>query len=265
MSARVIVITSGKGGVGKTTVTANLGRHLAALGHSVVLLDVDLGLNNLDVLTGIEHKVVFDIVDCIENRCRVRQALVPDSIQRGLYILPSCHSYDKSKCTGQNIRAVIATLAVSFDYCLLDCPAGIELGFHRAVAAASEALVVVTPHISSLRDADKVIKLLESYQLDSTRIIINRARGDLIVDSEMVSISDIATLLGTNIAGVIPEDDTINILSSISHHQKRKQEGLQALDILAKNITLGTSDLYDVTKKYIGLMGSLRRKIKKKV
>jgi len=265
MSARVIVVTSGKGGVGKTTITANLGRHLAALGHSVVLLDVDLGLNNLDVLTGIEHKVVFDIVDCIENRCRVRQALVKDSEQNGLYILPSCHSYDKSKCNGQNIKAIIASLSVSFDYCILDCPAGIELGFHRAVAAANEALVVVTPHISSIRDADKVVKLLGSYKLDKTNIIVNRARGDLIVDSEMVSINDISVLLGKDIVGVIPEDDTINILSSLGNYKKRNNEGIQALHILAKNVSLGTKELFDVTKKYVGLFGSIRRKIKRKV
>lgn len=263
--SKTMVITSGKGGVGKTTITANLGRHLAARGHSVVLLDVDLGLNNLDVLTGIEHKIVYDIVDCIENRCRVRQALVQDTVQSGLYILPSCHSYDKSKCSGQNIRAILASLAMQFEYCLLDCPAGIELGFHRAVAAASEALVVVTPHISSIRDADKVLGLLKSYKLDKTQIIVNRARGDLIATGEMVEIADIKTLLETEIVGVIPDDDTINILSSLGHSQKRNQDGLQALDMLAKNIATGDNQIFDVTKKYSGVLGAIRRKLKSKV
>ena len=179
--ARKIVITSGKGGVGKTTICANLGARLASLGFRVCLMDVDIGLNNLDVVMGIEKKVMFDIIDVIEGRCRAKQALVQDHRIQSLYVMPSAHSYSASNVTGDKIKEVIDALDPSFDYILIDCPAGVEAGFHRAVYSANEAIVVVTPHISSVRDADKVLSILAGYDLVHKSIIINRIRGDLVL------------------------------------------------------------------------------------
>lgn len=259
--ARTIVITSGKGGVGKTTLTANLGRSLVRLGLRVVMLDTDLGLNNLDVLMDIENKVVYDLIDVIEGRCRVKQALIEDTEDRGLFVLPSAHSYDNSRINGQNIKAVIASLS-SFDYVLVDCPAGIEIGFHRAVAACTEAIVVTTPHVSAIRDADKVIQILKTYQL-GVNVVVNRARGDLILNSEMVSPSDIEQILKIRPVGVIPEDDAINLVSNLGLNVNEKSEGWTAMNMLAKNIHYGTSEVFDVTKKYKGFFGGIKRNLRR--
>lgn len=263
--ARSIVVTSGKGGVGKTTLTANLGRYLALLGQRVVMLDTDIGLNNLDVLMDIEKKVVYDLLDVIENRCRPKQALIEDTVVKGLFVMPSAHTYDESLITGQNIKAVINVLMQSFDYVLVDCPAGIEVGFHRAVTGCKEALVVITPHISSIRDADKVIGLLQSYKKSSINVVVNRARGDLIVNSEMVDCDDICQILKMMPIGVVPEDDAVNLLSNLGLMVNPKSEGWTAMDMLARNIHYGTSLIYDVTKKYKGLFGGLKRGIRRKI
>lgn len=261
--ARTIVVTSGKGGVGKTTLTANIGRGLASLGQRVVMLDTDIGLNNLDVLLDIENKIVYDIVDVIENRCRPSQALIPDKMVNGLYLMPSAHSYNGSAINGQNIKALVRVLSQSFDYVIVDCPAGVEVGFHRAVSACSEAIVVTTPHISAIRDADKVITLLKSYQMKNINAIINRARGDLIVNSEMVDIEDVGQILKVPVIGVVPEDDAINLLSNLGLMINSKSEGWDALELLAKNIHYGTNIMFDVTKKYKGIFGGLKRSLKK--
>ena len=193
--ARKIVITSGKGGVGKTTICANLGVALARLNQRVVLVDVDIGLNNLDVVTGIENKIVYDIVDVIENKCRIKQALVQDLNYPNLYILPSAHSYNKSQVTAENVKKVIDNLNDVFDFVLIDCPAGIDEPFKRAVCGADEAIVVVTPHLSSLRDADKVLMMLTGFNLDSVSLVVNRVRGDMILDKEMLDSNKIAEIL----------------------------------------------------------------------
>jgi len=262
--ARSIVVTSGKGGVGKTTLTANLGRSLAKLGARVVMMDADIGLNNLDVIMNVENKVVYDLVDVIENRCRPKQALIEDIVP-GLFVLPSAHSYNESQLNGQNLRALVNVLAKSFDYILLDCPAGIEAGFHRAVVAAGEAIVVTTPHISAIRDADKVIALLKSYQNPHIRVVINRSRGDLVLTREVLSYEEICEILRTAPIGVIPEDDQVNLLSNLASAYKSKTEGYGAFDLLAKNVHYGTTEIYDVTKKYRGFFGGIKRSLRKKV
>lgn len=263
--ARKIVLTSGKGGVGKTTVTANLGAALAAKGLRVVLMDADIGLNNLDVAMGIENKVVYDITDVIENRCRPKQALIQDDFYPTLYTMPSSHAYDKSKVTGLNIKNLTDRLSQSFDYILLDCPAGIELGFHRAVSAADEAIVVTTPHISSIRDADKVINLLGTYELIGVNVIVNRARGDLIAGGDMLSVENIATLLKKKVIGVIPENDTVAYNTAIGRTLFGSISIKQTFSFIADNIQSGTNKLYDCTKAYKGLLGSIKRTIKKRV
>ena len=164
--ARKIVFTSGKGGVGKTTICANLGVSLAELGFRVVLLDMDIGLNNLDVVIGVEKRVLFDLSDVVSGRCRVKQALIQDSKFPNLYILPSS-SGKVENISSSSIKNVVSILDSSFDYILLDCPAGVDAGFHRAVFSATEAIIVVTPHLSSLRDASKVLTLLNQYHLEA--------------------------------------------------------------------------------------------------
>lgn len=262
--SRAIVITSGKGGVGKTTFTANLGASLAALGGRVVVMDVDIGLNNLDVAMGVENKVVYDLIDVIEGRCRLKQALIQDRFVPSLFIMPSAHSYDKSAVTGQNIKLVVERLKETFDYILLDCPAGIELGFHRAVSAADEAIVVTTPHISSIRDADKVISLLKSYELKNIQVAVNRARGDLILNGDMLSADDVFALLKINPIGVIPEDDKVAYNTSTGR-SVLVGEAAKSFRFIAENIQYKRDLIYDCTSKYKGFLGSIKRNIKKKV
>jgi len=165
--ARKIVITSGKGGVGKTTICANLGVKLANIGFRVAMLDADIGLNNLDVVMGIEDKIVFDIADVVSAKCRFKQALIQDDRYSTLYIMPSAQIDCKNLISGPQFKNVVDMLSPSFDYILIDCPAGIESGFHRAVFCANEALIIATPHISSVRDADKVLSILSNYNLHS--------------------------------------------------------------------------------------------------
>lgn len=253
--ARKIVITSGKGGVGKTTVTANLGIYLAKLGIKTVLVDLDIGLNNLDVAMGVENKIVFDLVDCIENRCRVRQALIQDETQPNLYVLPSCHA-DKRSITAQSIKSVINNLSDQFDYILIDCPAGIEVGFHRAVTCADEAIVVCTPHLSSIRDCDKVLQILKTYPISAMRVIINRLRGDLVVSGEMIDAFEIFSLLKATPLGILPEDDTIGC----SGLTKDGSAATNAYTILANNLTSGKSEMYNCLRKYSGIFGKIRAK-----
>ena len=255
--ARKIVITSGKGGVGKTTLAANLGMRLAAMGERVVLADADFGLNNIDVVCGVENAVHYDIVDVIEGRCRSRQALVIHPQYPNLHILASNHTDPQKYISPQAVRLILDGLAPRYDFILIDSPAGIESGFHRAVAAAEEALVVTTPHISSLRDADKVISVLKSYQLKSVDLVINMVRGDMIVDGEILSPREISDILKIPLLGIIPQDDTVFL------GEQRRGGAQRAFKILAGNLLKGTRKIYNTTNKYNGFFGSIRRSLKK--
>ena len=263
--ARKIVITSGKGGVGKTTVCANLGMALAKLGKRVCLVDVDIGLNNLDVVTGVENKIVFDIVDVIQNRCRIKQALVQDLNQPNLFIMPSAHSYNKSQVTAENVKRVSDGLNDYFDFVLIDCPAGIDEPFKRAVCGADEALVVVTPHLSSMRDADKVMLMLGNFNIKDFSIVINRVRGDMILDKEMLDCKKIAEVLDARLSGIIPEDDAITTFLSVGRTVNRGCNSFEAFSLLAKNILGETTKVFDCTERYKGLSGFFKRIILKKV
>ncbi len=262
--ARKIVITSGKGGVGKTTICANLGAKLAALGFRVVIMDVDLGLNNLDVVLGIENKVMFDLFDVIEGRCRLKQALIQDSRYPLLYILPSTHFTLSPVISQDSIKEIVESLDYNFDYILLDCPAGIDKGFHRAVYASNEAIIVVTPHISSIRDADKVLTLLNNYNLVNKYLVVNRVRGDLILNGEMFSVESIIETMKIGVLGVIPEDDDISTLSALGGFSGSSSGG-RAFSLLAENLHNGSKKVYDCTNKYRGFFGILRRNLKRKV
>ena len=207
---RKIVITSGKGGVGKTTVTALLGRKLASYGHRVVLVDGDVGLNNLDVVMGVENKVVYDVSDVLDGRCRLHQALVTDG-ESGAMVLPS--SSRKLDMSPQAFRGVVSSLHC--DFVLIDCPAGIEEGFHRAVSSADEAIVVTTPSASAIRDANKVVSLLSTYKLKDVGLVVNRVRYDMVRRGEMLSSKEIGTLLHLGVVGAIPEDDHVTIFQQL--------------------------------------------------
>lgn len=261
--ARSIVITSGKGGVGKTTLTANLGRCLAAMGERTVVLDADIGLNNLDVLLGVDARIVYDVVDVIEGRCRLRQALIEDVDQQGLYILPSAHSYDKAKISGQHVREVVLRLSQNFDFVLVDCPAGIEAGFKRAVAACEEAVLVTTPHISSVRDAETVMRILAHGGISRIYTVVNRVRGDMILSGEMLTKNDVEKLINAEVFGMIPEEDELNLLSN--SFNSGITEGYAACQALARGILSGTPEVFDLTKKYRGFFGKIKRSIKRKL
>lgn len=260
--ARKIVVTSGKGGVGKSTVCANLGVYLSRLGFRVLLMDVDIGLNNLDVIMGLERQVIFDVTDVVSGKCRVRQAMLQDPNFPSLYLLPSAHTYSSSKITGEHIKNIIDVVEHSFDYILIDCPAGVEAGFHRAVFPASEALIVVTPHLSSIRDADKVVGLLGEYQIENKGLVINRMRGDLLLSGEMMDIESIVKAMGIPLLGVIPEDDDVGKMSCDGRIMT-DCESARAFTLLSENIHNGSKKIFDCTFKYRGLMGYLKRNIKK--
>ncbi|NCB48676.1 MAG: septum site-determining protein MinD [Clostridia bacterium] len=263
--ARKIVITSGKGGVGKTTICANLGFALAKQNNRVVLVDVDIGLNNLDVVTGIENKIVFDIVDVIEGKCRTKQALVQDLDQPNLYIMPSAHSYNKAQVTAENVKKVVDSLNDFFDFVLIDCPAGIDEPFKRAVFGADEAIVVVTPHLSSMRDADKVLLMLSDYNIKDYSLVVNRVRGDMIMDKEMMDSAKIAEILDVRLSGIIPEDDNITTLLGVGKTVNKNCESFDAFFMLAKNILGETDKLFDCTEKYKGIVGFFKRAIRRKI
>ncbi|MCI8728474.1 MAG: septum site-determining protein MinD [Clostridia bacterium] len=261
--ARRIVITSGKGGVGKTTVTANIGIFLAKRGHKTLLIDGDVGLNNLDVVLGIENKAVYDMADVLEGKCRISQALIPYDESGMLMIMPSAHAYNSEDIGSKNFRNLVGRLDSHFDYILIDCPAGIEGGFHRAVSAANEAVVVTTPQVSSIRDADKVIALLSSYELNSVSVIVNRIRGDLVIDGEMMDVGEVAKLLKITPIGAIPEDDYIGIYSQLGRLGEQSGESKDSFSLIVSNIVNGKRRIYDCTSKYRGLLGKIRLKLKR--
>ena len=262
--SRVIVLTSGKGGVGKTTVTANLGMHLANKNYRVCMIDMDIGLNNLDVVMNMEDRVIYTMIDVLEHRCRLKEALVQDDCFPLLYILSSGGLNQNLSIGISQIKQVIQDLSTNFDFILIDCPAGIDAGFKRAVSCADEAIVITTPHLSSVRDADKVVTILSSYNIMNKRFVINRARGDLIQDKVMIDVYDIGKTLNIDFGGVIPEDDKIitNTSSDIKNH---KIACNRAFDILANNIIHNEKKMFDCTYKYKGLLGSIKKLIRRSV
>ncbi len=207
--SEVIVVTSGKGGVGKTTTTANIGTGFAMMGYRVVMIDTDTGLRNLDVVMGLENRIVYNLVDVVEGNCRIKQALIKDKRYPTLYLLATAQTRDKSSVTPDQMRKLTNELREEFDYIILDCPAGIEQGFQNAIAGADRALVVTTPEISSLRDADRIIGLLEANRIRSIDLIINRIRPELVKQGDMMSLEDIRELLSVDIIGAIGDDKEI--------------------------------------------------------
>lgn len=211
MTARVLTITSGKGGVGKTTATANLGVALALQGQRVVTIDADIGLRNLDVVMGLENRIVYDLVDVVEGRCRLRQAMIRDKRLSELYLLPAAQTRDKTAVSPENMVQVIDQLRPEFDYILIDSPAGIEQGFKNAIAPADVILIITTPEVSAVRDADRIIGLVEAEGKEFTHLIINRLRPDMVRREDMLATSDVVELLAIDLIGIVPEDEYIII------------------------------------------------------
>ena len=207
----VIVITSGKGGVGKTTTTANIGAGLSKFDKKVVVIDTDLGLRNLDVVMVLENLIVYNLVDVIEGTCRLKQALIRDKRYENLYLLPSAQTKDKTAISPGQMKKLTSQLKDEFDYILLDCPAGIEQGFQNAIAGADRAIVVTTPEVSAIRDADRIIGLLESNQLKKIDLIINRIRMDMVKRGDMMSVDDVTEILSVPLIGALPDDEQVVI------------------------------------------------------
>ena len=205
----VIVITSGKGGVGKTTTTANLGAALALAGKRVALVDTDIGLRNLDVVMGLENRIVYDLVDVVEQKCKLRQALIKDKRFPELYLLPAAQTRDKSAVTEEQMVELTSKLKQEFDYVLIDCPAGIEQGFKNAVVGANRAIVVTTAEISAIRDEDRIIALVEVAGIKNPELIVNRLRPEMVRKGEMMDVEDIVDLLAIDLIGVVPDDEYI--------------------------------------------------------
>jgi septum site-determining protein MinD len=209
MSGVVITITSGKGGVGKTTTTANLSAALAAQGFKVVAIDADIGLRNLDVVMGLENRIVYDLVDIVEGTCRLRQAMIKDKRLDELYLIPAAQSRDKTSVTPGDMIEVCNQLRPDFDYILIDSPAGIEQGFKNAVAPADRVVIVTTPEVSAVRDADRIIGLVEAEEKGPADLILNRLRLDMIKRGDMLNTSDVIDILAINLIGIVPDDEAI--------------------------------------------------------
>ncbi|HEY8551963.1 MAG TPA: septum site-determining protein MinD [Thermaerobacter sp.] len=255
-----LVVTSGKGGVGKTTTTANLGTALALMGKRVVLVDADIGLRNLDVVMGLENRIVYDLVDVVEGYCRLRQALIKDKRFDGLFLLPAAQTKDKTAVRPEQFKALCDELAQEFDYVLVDSPAGIEQGFRNAVAGAQEALVVCTPDVSSVRDADRVIGLLEAEGLPAPRLIVNRLRPEMVQQGRQMGVDDVLDVLAVELIGVVPEDeqvvDATNRGEPVVAHE-RSRAGRAYRDIGRR--LLGEQVPFPDFKEDHGLFGRLRR------
>ena len=265
MSGRVIVITSGKGGVGKTTTNANIGTALARAGKKVVMIDTDLGLRNLDLLLGLENRIVYTIVDVVEERCKLKQALVKDKKNPNLCLLAAAQTRDKTAVTEEQLKDICEELK---NFILVDCPAGIEQGFQNAVAGASEAIVVTTPEMSAVRDADRIIGLLESREeIKSYKLLLNRVRPNLIKSNDMMSVEDVVEILSADLIGIIPEDTGIITSTNKGEPIVNDEKSLAGKaysnvarriigeDVPFLNLEEDTSLLGKVKKFFSGLMG----------
>jgi septum site-determining protein MinD len=260
MGARTITVTSGKGGVGKTTATANLAIALAHLGRRVVCIDADIGLRNLDVVMGLENRIVYDLVDVIEGRCKLRQAMVKDKRVSDLYLLPAAQTRDKTAVSPQDMVALANQLRDSYDFIVIDSPAGIEWGFRNALAPADEVIVVTNPEAPAVRDADRIIGLVEAEERRvPISLVINRAKPDMIRRGDMLSVDDVLEILSIRLLGVIPEDDQILISSNRGIPitlDSVDSPAAEAIRDIARRITGEHVPIYDLEPK-----GGLWRRI----
>jgi len=261
MAGKTIVVTSGKGGVGKTTTVANIGTALAKRKYSVVMIDADIGLRNLDVVMGLENRIVYNLVDIIEGKCRKQQAMIRDRKFANLFIIPAAQTREKTAVTPEQMKELCAELASEFDYIFIDCPAGIEQGFKNAIAGAETAVVVTTPEVSAIRDADRVIGLLEADSLKDIHLIINRLNHRMVKKGDMMSTEDIISLLAVPLLGVVPESDEVVVSTNRGTPlalDRGSKAGLAFQQIAARlngdNVPLDTAQkvtLVDRVKRFI--------------
>lgn len=262
MNARAIVVTSGKGGVGKTTTTANVGAALAKLGEKVVVIDVDVGLRNLDVVMGLEGRVVFDLIDVLEGRCKLRQAIIKDKRIESLHLLPASQTKDKESLDPARFKETVKLLLEEegFDRVLIDSPAGIEMGFQTAATPAEGALVVVNPEVSSVRDADRIVGLLEAREVRENWLVINRLRPKMVQRGDMLSVDDVVEILGLKPIGIVPEDEQVLVSTNVGDPlvlRNGSQAGLAFMDI-ARRIR-GEEIPFPSFEEKAGFFGALRK------
>ncbi len=245
MDGRVITITSGKGGVGKTTTTANLGTALAMQNKKVAVVDGDIGLRNLDAVLGLENRIVYDLVDVVEGQCRLRQALIKDKRQPDLYLLPAAQTRDKNAVNSVQMEQLCQQLRQEFDVVLIDSPAGIEQGFRNAIVGADEIIIVANPEMASVRDADRIIGLVEAAGKPEPRLILNRLRAEMVRRGDMMDVADVLEVLSIDLLGIIPEDESIIIATNNGEpavYEKRSRAGQSFLNaaqrILGEEIPL---------------------------
>ncbi|TRM12829.1 septum site-determining protein MinD [Lentibacillus cibarius] len=229
-----IVITSGKGGVGKTTTTANIGTSLALMEKKVCLIDTDIGLRNLDVIMGLENRIIYDIVDVIEQRCKLKQALIKDKRFDYLSLLPAAQTSDKAAVTMDGMKTIISELKQEYDYIIIDCPAGIEQGFQNAVAGADKAIVITTPEKSSVRDADRIVGLLENESIEPPKLVINRIRNHMMKNGDMLDIDDIIQILSIDLIGIVIDDD--EVIKASNNGEPIALQGSSKASIAYRNI-----------------------------
>ena len=260
-----IVITSGKGGVGKTTTTANIGTALAAMGKKVIVIDGDTGLRNLDVLMGLENRIVFTLIDVIEERCRLKQALIKDKRFNNLYLLPTAQTRDKNDISTQQMLSIVMELKEEFDYVIIDCPAGIEQGFENAIVGADRAIVVVNPEVTSVRDADRVIGKLDAKGIDQHELIVNRINFEMVKKGDMLDINDILESLAIKLIGVVPDDRNITISTNKGEPivlEENTQSG-QAFKNIARRITGEEVPFMSLDATETGFFASLKKIFKR--
>ena len=248
--SEVIVVTSGKGGVGKTTTSANVGTGLAMLGKKVILIDTDIGLRNLDVVMGLENRIVYNLIDVVKGNCRAKQAMIKDKRYPNLFLLPCAQAGDKNSVTPEEMKTLTDELREEFDYIILDCPAGIEQGFMNAIAGADRALVVTMPEVSAIRDADRIIGLLEANEKKRADLIVNRIRMDMVKKGEMMSIDDVVDILAIDLIGAVPDDENI-VIATNNGEPLVGNDSLagQAYMNICKRITGEEVPLLDLNKK----------------
>ena len=271
MESRVITVTSGKGGVGKTTTTANLGSALAMQGKKVTVIDTDIGLRNLDAVLGLENRIVYDIVDVVEGQCRLRQALIKDRRLPDFYLLPAAQTRDKNAITSVQMEQLCQQLRQEFDYIIIDSPAGIEQGFRNAIVGADEILIVTNPEMASVRDADRIIGLVEAAGKPEPRLIINRLRAEMVRRGDMLDVADVLEVLGIDLVGIIPEDEMIIVATNKGEpivYDKRTRAGKAyinaALRILGDEVPLEEVSeeptLFDKLKRFVSFGPALSEK-----
>lgn len=256
-----IVITSGKGGVGKTTTTANIGTALAMLGKKVVVIDADIGLRNLDLLLGLENRIVYNLVDVVEGTCRLKQALIKDKRFDNLFLLPTAQTKDKTAVSPEQMQKLVNGLKEEYDYVIIDCPAGIEHGFENAVAGADRAIIVSTPEVSAVRDADRIIGKLEAKGLENHELIVNRIKYQMTVKGEMLNIDDMTDILAIKLLGIVPDDEKIVMSTNRGEPAviDNDSKAGQAYRNIAKRITGEEVPLLNLAEESVGFFSAVKK------